>query len=103
VIIITGSITGSEATIDELLTQSVEHVRRSREEPGCLSHGVSRDVENPLRLLIFEQWEDLAAVRAHFAVTASGEFAQAAARLAAAPPTLELFDATQTAPPRPSA
>jgi quinol monooxygenase YgiN len=93
-IIITGTITASEATIDELLTLSLEHVRRSRAEPGCLSHGVSRDVENPLRLIFFEQWEDMAAVKVHFAVTASGEFGKAAVALGAAPPTLDLYDAT---------
>jgi quinol monooxygenase YgiN len=97
-IIITGSITASESTVDELLASSVEHVRRSREEPGCLSHGVSRDVENPLRLVFFEQWADLAAVSAHFAVPASAEFARTAVALAESPPTLELFEASPTRP-----
>jgi quinol monooxygenase YgiN len=95
VIIITGSITASEDTIEELLRLSLEHVRRSREEPGCLSHGVSRDVENPLRLLFFEQWADMAAVTAHFGVAEAVAFGRSAVALGAAPPTLELFDATQ--------
>jgi antibiotic biosynthesis monooxygenase len=56
-IIITGSVTGTSETIDELLAASLEHVRRSREEPGCISHAVHRDVENPLRLVFFERWE----------------------------------------------
>lgn len=95
-IIVTGSITASEATFDELLTLSLEHVRRSREEPGCLSHGVSRDVENPLRLVFFEQWSDMAAVKVHFGVTAAGDFARTAVALAEVPPTLELFEASPT-------
>jgi quinol monooxygenase YgiN len=94
VIIITGTITASEATIEELERLSLEHVRRSREEPGCLKHGVSRDVENPLRLVFFEQWEDMAAAKVHFAVPASAEFGKAAVALGAAPPTLDIFDAT---------
>jgi quinol monooxygenase YgiN len=52
-IIITGSVTGTPETIDELLAASLEHVRRSRAEPGCISHAVHRDVENPLRLVFF--------------------------------------------------
>jgi quinol monooxygenase YgiN len=96
VIIIEGSLTGSEATIDELIRMSLEHVHRSRLEPGCVSHGVARDVENPLRLVFAERWEDIAAVKAHFAVPASGEFLQAAAPLLAGRPTLELFEATPT-------
>jgi quinol monooxygenase YgiN len=93
-IIITGTITGSQDTIEELLRQSLEHVERSRQEPGCLSHGVARDVEDPLRLVFFERWADMAAVKAHFAVTASGEFARAASQLGAAAPTLDIYEAT---------
>ena len=95
-IIITGSIVGRPDTIDDLVAASLEHVRRSRLEPGCISHAVHRDVENPLRLVFVEQWADAAAVKAHFAVPASAEFVNAAMALADAPPTLELYDATPT-------
>jgi quinol monooxygenase YgiN len=97
-VIITGSITASESTIDEALARSLEHVRRSRGEPGCLAHGVARDVENPLRLVFVEQWADMADVRRHFQVPAVVEFAKAVGELAAAPPTLELFEATSVSP-----
>ena len=93
-VVITGTITASEDTIDELLAMSLEHVRRSRAEPGCLSHGVSRDAENPLRLIFIEQWADMAAVKQHFAVPESAAFGRSASALGAAPPTLEVFEAT---------
>jgi quinol monooxygenase YgiN len=48
-IIVTGSITAKVACLDELLLLSLEHVRRPREEPGCMSHAVHRDAENPLQ------------------------------------------------------
>lgn len=96
-IIITGSVTGTDATIDELIGLSLEHVRRSRLEPGCLSHEVARDVENPLRLVFAERWADMAAVTTHFAVPASGDFVRAAMALAESPPTLELFEASPAA------
>jgi quinol monooxygenase YgiN len=94
VIIITGSIIGSTETVDELEQLALEHVRRSRQEPGCLSHTVFRDAENPLRLFFYEQWSDLDAVRTHFAVPESGAYVAAAARLCESPPVLELFDST---------
>jgi quinol monooxygenase YgiN len=94
VIIITGSIVASEETVDELQRLAVVHVRRSRQEPGCLSHSVHRDVENPLRLVFFEQWADMDAVMTHFAVPESGAFVATAANLSSEPPSLELFDAT---------
>ncbi|MGH3255235.1 MAG: putative quinol monooxygenase [Streptosporangiaceae bacterium] len=62
-IIITGSITGRPDTIGELVAASLEHVRRSRGEPGCISHAVYRDVENPLRLVFIEQWAHMALAR----------------------------------------
>jgi quinol monooxygenase YgiN len=95
-IIIAGTITATEATIDELLRLSVEHTRRSRLEPGCLAHNVARDVENPLRLIFTERWADMDAVRTHFAVAASGDFVRLASTMSDQAPTLELFDAAAT-------
>ncbi|MEO7429360.1 MAG: putative quinol monooxygenase [Acidimicrobiales bacterium] len=92
-IIVTGSARAAADHIDELLGHCVEHVRRSRSEPGCLSHAVHRDVEDPLRVFFFEQWEDPSALRAHFAVPASGEFVRAIATLTSEPPTLEIYAA----------
>jgi quinol monooxygenase YgiN len=94
VILITGSIVASDEHIEELMPLALEHVRRSRQEPGCLSHGVHRDVENPLRLIFFEKWADMDAVMTHFAVPESGAFVAAAANLSSEAPTLELYDAT---------
>jgi quinol monooxygenase YgiN len=94
VIIITGSVEGSPDTIEEMLRLSVEHVQRSRAEPGCLSHAVHRDVENPLRLVFVERWADMAAVQKHFGVPASGAFVTALAGLATAAPQLDMYTAT---------
>ncbi len=94
VIIITASVLASDDSLDELLRLSVEHVNRSRQEPGCLSHGVHRDVENPLRLTFFERWSDMDAVRAHFAVPESGAFVKRAGELAQSVSDLELYEAS---------
>lgn len=94
-IVITGSVVARPETLSELRRMAVEHSRRSRGEPGCLSHAVHVDCEDPHRLVFVERWADAASVKAHFAVPASGAFVQAAARLAAGPPTLEIYDATE--------
>lgn len=44
--------------------------------------------------MFVEQWADRAALLAHFAVPASRAFVKAAGALAAAPPSLEIYDAT---------
>jgi quinol monooxygenase YgiN len=91
-VVVTGSIQARPERIDELLALSLEHVRRSRTEPGCLSHAVHRDVEDPLRLVFVEEWADRAALLAHFAVPASRAFVKAAAACAACAPAMALYE-----------
>lgn len=73
-IIVTGSILAREDTFDDVLRGSLEHVERSRREPGCISHDVHVDCQNPMRLFFFERWADEAALRAHFAVEGTRAF-----------------------------
>jgi quinol monooxygenase YgiN len=56
--LVTGSVTAREDSIDEALELSLDHVRRSRKEPGCISHAVHTDCENQLRLVFIENWVD---------------------------------------------
>ena len=92
-IIVTGSITAQDEHVEEVERRSLEHVRRSRGEPGCLLHSVHRDVEDPHRFVFVEHWADVDALRTHFAVPSSGEFVGAAAALASEPPVISVFTA----------
>jgi quinol monooxygenase YgiN len=94
-ILVTGSVVARAETFDEVRRLSLEHVRRSRNEPGCISHAVHTDCEHPLRLVFIEQWADRAALLAHFAVPASGDFVAALRPLASGMPTIEIYDATK--------
>jgi quinol monooxygenase YgiN len=94
-IVVTGSVTARAESFDEVRALSLEHVHRSRGEPGCISHAVHVDCENPLRLVFFEQWADRAALLAHFAVPASRDFVRALQSLADSATTIELYDATR--------
>jgi quinol monooxygenase YgiN len=96
VIIITGTVQGRPDSIEELIAVSLEHVRRSRAEPGCLSHAVHRDVEDDLRLVFLERWSDADAVRTHFGMPASADFVTALAQLVAVPPTIQIYAAEET-------
>ena len=91
-VVVTGSLQARPEQVDELLRLSLEHVRRSRTEPGCLSHAVHRDVEDPLRLVFVEEWADRAALLAHFSVPASRAFVKAAAACASAAPQMSLYE-----------
>jgi quinol monooxygenase YgiN len=92
-IIVTGSVKARPETRTEVVRLSLEHVVRSRREPGCLLHSVHHDVEDPDRLVFLEHWADHDALTTHFRVPASGAFARSLRDLAAEPPTLEIYDA----------
>jgi quinol monooxygenase YgiN len=96
IVIVTGSVVARPETLDEILAASLEHVRRSRAEPGCISHAVHRDVEDENRLVFFERWADRAALDDHFRVPASAEFVRTVTRLAAQPPTMVIYQASPT-------
>ena len=94
-ILITGSVIAKEGRLAEAVALSLDHVRRSRLEDGCISHAVHHDAENPNRLFFFEQWADRAAVAAHFAVPASRAFAKAIGGLAVDAPQLTMYDSKE--------
>jgi quinol monooxygenase YgiN len=82
-LIVTGSVTARPETFEQLLEAALAHVRRSRAEPGCIGHSVHVDCEDPMRLFFYEEWEDRAALDAHFAVPESLDYMKAARELAA--------------------
>ncbi len=92
-VIVTGSARAHAHNIERMLELSLEHVRRSRKEPGCLLHTVHRDAEDPHRLVFLEHWKDEEALRKHFAVPASGQFVDEVTALAEAAPEISIFDA----------
>jgi quinol monooxygenase YgiN len=93
-ILVTGSVQARPEHLAEVLSLSLEHVHRSRAEPGCLLHTVHQDVEDPNRVVFVEHWEDADALRTHFQVPASAEFVTALAALSDGNPTIDVFDAT---------
>lgn len=88
-----GSLVVQEGRMPQALEQSQAHVARSRTEPGCISHAVYLDPENPRRLVFVEQWADRTALTHHFQLPASRDFVRALTALAAEPPSMSLFTA----------
>ena len=94
-IVVTGSVTARQDSFEQVQKLSLAHVHRSRSEPGCISHAVHVDCENPLRLVFVEQWADRAALLQHFAVPASRDFVKSLRALASDVTSIELYDATR--------
>jgi quinol monooxygenase YgiN len=92
-LIVTGSLLARQDSFEKLRAEALEHVRRSRKEPGCLSHAVHVDCENPLRLVFIEEWESRDALLTHFAVPESRAFVKSARGLAEEASPIAIFEA----------
>ncbi|MDP2258915.1 MAG: putative quinol monooxygenase [Caulobacter sp.] len=82
-VIVTGEILAKPDTREDLIALCIEHSRRSRAEPGCVSHDSFVDTENPMRIFFFERWADRPSLEAHFAVPESNAFMRQVRALAA--------------------
>ncbi len=94
-IIILGSIQIADGQRDAAIALGLEHCARSRAEPGCLAHDCHIDAVDPHKLVFVERWADMAAVRTHFAVPASGDFVRRMAAMATEPPKMHLYEAAE--------
>ena len=91
-IIVTGSVATTPVNHERILAVSLEHVARSRAEPGCIAHNVYVDCENDHRLVFLEYWSDADALKMHFSVPASREFVRAVRELATGAVEMTIFD-----------
>jgi quinol monooxygenase YgiN len=96
-IIISASFVAPPARRDEIIALCAEHSARSRAEPGCISHHIHADCEDPARLFFHEEWQDEAAVATHFAVPESGAFVQRLSELVGGRPEIGIYRAEAVA------
>ncbi|SEJ51817.1 Quinol monooxygenase YgiN [Variovorax sp. OK605] len=94
-ILVIGHALAKPDTLQAMLAISVEHVLRSRAEPGCISHEVSTDAQQPLRLTFVERWSDMAALQLHFRVEASRAFGKALAAMADGMPEIHVYQSEE--------
>lgn len=94
-IVILGSVDVQPESLDLTLRVALEHCARSREEPGCISHECFQAVARPNLLQFVEVWSDMTALRAHFAVDASKQFAAQMGKLAVKPPVMRILQAEE--------
>jgi quinol monooxygenase YgiN len=97
-IVVIGSVVVRDGRIDEALRLSREHVHRSRAEPGCVSHAVHVDCENPSRLVFVEEWLDDASLKQHFKVPASRAFVAELGAMALEAPRMTIYAAERVGP-----
>jgi quinol monooxygenase YgiN len=92
-VIVTATLQVPADRLDEAISKGLEHVRRSRAEPGCLSHDLSQSAEDPTVLTFVERWQDRDALARHFVVAEAVAFARALGALAVSRPDMTLYEA----------
>lgn len=97
-ILVLGSVIVRDGLMDEALRLSLEHVHRSRTEPGCIAHAAHRDCENPNRLVFVEEWADEVSLREHFKVPASRTFVAEVSAMAREAPSMTIYSAERVVP-----
>ena len=95
-ILITGTVVVAENNREAFLKAATHHVALSREEPGCISHGVFEDAMSPGTFTFVERWRDMDAVKEHFAMPYSKETAVMLRRLAVSSTGVEIHDVAST-------
>ena len=65
-LVIAGTITIDPAQREPAIAAAKEMMAATLEEPGCISYTFSADLSDPGGFRIFEEWEDQAALDAHF-------------------------------------
>jgi len=99
-IIVIGHVFTSPGTAERMARLCVEHSVRSRAEPGCIGHNVHVDGEDASRLVFVEQWADMDALTAHFAVPESKAFVREIRALSPAPTAMNIYAADEVQPER---
>lgn len=65
-LIVTGVFDLDPAQIDRLRAAAAIMAKATRDEPGCITYAFWQDIEAPTRFRVYEEWEDRAALEAHF-------------------------------------
>jgi quinol monooxygenase YgiN len=91
-LVIAGTVKVKSESRAEAMQAAIKMAKASQAEAGCKSYGFYAALDDPNTFLIFEQWENEAALLAHFQTPHMAEFNAAVPRFLAAPPSIDRFE-----------
>ena len=92
-IIVTAAARLRPDTRDEALAAALRMQETAAQEPGCQEYRFWTAIDDPDSLLLFERWDDDAALEAHLAAPHTREFGGAISKYADGPVDLSRFEA----------
>ncbi|SDC10631.1 putative quinol monooxygenase [Ruegeria marina] len=79
-LIVTGVIEIAEDGVETARAAAAEMVAETLKEPGCIVYEFSQVLGQETRFRVYEEWQDLTALEAHFATPHMARFRAALAR-----------------------
>lgn len=80
-IIVAGYIEVEAAKAEEGEALARAMMAETRKEAGCVIYDITRSVERPTRYHVYEEWESLAALEAHFQAPHMAAFREGLGRI----------------------
>jgi len=98
VIVVSGEITINPADRDAALELTATAVAATLQEEGCVTYGFWVDPADPGRLRVFEEWESMDSLLAHFGQPHMGAFLDGMAGLDVRSSDIQQYDVTDKRP-----
>jgi len=95
-IVVVGKVRTDAERRDELVRVGEAVAAASREEAGCHDYRIFQDTTDPDAFVVVEEWEDQAALDAHFAMPHVAEFMQGIMPTLSAPPDVKFHTVAST-------
>lgn len=99
-LIIAGSLTTADDGRDAFLAAVKPMVVATLQEPGCHAYSFAPDPDDPNRIVLFELWDDQAALDAHFATDHMAQFQQAMKGLSVVGTDIKKYSISEVGPVR---
>ena len=97
-LVVTGIIEIDEGSVEAARALAGPMGTASRAEPGCHAYAFYQDLEDPTRIRIYEEWEDQAALDAHFAMPHMAVFGEGLGKLTVKSMNVVKFERGETSP-----
>lgn len=100
-IVIAGHVRLDPAHREPAIAAAREMMEATRQEKGCISYTFSADLEEPGCFRIFEEWEDDAALAAHFGAPHMAAFQKKVGGFGVKEMAVQRYEVAKVGPLRP--
>ena len=97
-IVIAGGARLHAPEMEDALRAGSEMAAASRDEPGCIDYRFAIDIDDPLVVRVFEQWESPDALEAHFAMPHFLAFSEVMLRAVDGPADFTRYEVSSAGP-----